>query len=257
MANRILLLCAAATVGLRQGRFPAGGALETSDAFGAFDTPDTPDTLDRHGRAAIAAARTRLAALPWTQGTAFSSPAAAALQTAVALGHVPRVDAALRDTDYGQWGGRSLKDIARTDPEHLQAWLTDDAVAPPAGESFVQVLARVDAWLEAMLAAAANATARDAAPASADVPATAFAQASVIAVTHPTVMRAAALRGGGMSPGPATRMDIAPLSVMALERRCDAWACARPQAHPPCNRVNMNEATRFAASFPSNTGCSS
>ncbi|MCY0389468.1 histidine phosphatase family protein [Robbsia sp. Bb-Pol-6] len=201
MANRILLLCACATSGLRQGRFPAHGAY---------------DDLDARGRAAAHAAGPHLAHLAHpAHGAVFSSPAAAALQTAAALGLTPRVVAALRDTDYGQWRGRALKDVAREAPEHLRAWLTDVAVAPPAGESFMQVVARVDAWLDAQLAHALAET--PAAPGHVED----LADASVLVVTHPAVIRASALRGTGMTPDAAARLDVAPLSVMALERRHD------------------------------------
>jgi len=228
MANRILLLCAAATPGLRQGRFPGGGAPGAPDAPNA---PDALDMLDEQGRAAIAAAQNLLADPRDAHCTVFSSPAAAALQTAAALDFVPHVDAALRDADYGQWSGCPLKDIAHADPERLHAWLTDEAVAPPMGESFTQVLARVDAWLEAMLTAAAKAPTHETAKALANVSAADFAQRSVVAVTHPVVMRAAALRCDGVSLGVAARMDIAPLSIMTLERRHDAWT-ALPRTSP-------------------------
>ncbi|MGI4857356.1 MAG: histidine phosphatase family protein [Janthinobacterium lividum] len=230
MANRILLLCAGATPGLRQGRFPASGANDAPDALGTPDVADALDALDaldEHAHAAATAARTRLADLQWTHGAAFSSPAAAARQTAAALGLAPRVDAALRDVDYGEWRARSLKDIAREDPERLRAWLTDVTAAPPAGESFVQVVARVDAWLDALLAAPVNGPAS----LSRHTAAAACAQASVLVVTHPAVIRAAALRGVGMSLGTAVRLDIAPLSIMTLERRQDAWMPVPAEAH--------------------------
>jgi broad specificity phosphatase PhoE len=130
----------------------------------------------------------------------FSSPAACARDTARAFGIEPRVASELADLDYGQWRGRRLADIADETPHELAAWTRDPNAAPHGGESFVQLLARVGRWLDAL-----------------------DPTASVVAVTHASVIRAAlihALRAPALS---FSRIEIAPLSVVELRRSTRGW----------------------------------
>ena len=59
-----------------------------------------------------------------------------------------RVDARLREMDFGAWEGRAWASLPRAD---LDAWAADlDGFAPPGGESFVLLRTRVRDALDAL-----------------------------------------------------------------------------------------------------------
>jgi probable phosphoglycerate mutase len=53
------------------------------------------------------------------------------------------VDDRLRETDFGDWEGRSFAEVREEWPEEMEAWLSDEKVAPPGGESFAETEVRV------------------------------------------------------------------------------------------------------------------
>ncbi|AEH10182.1 MULTISPECIES: histidine phosphatase family protein [Protofrankia] len=118
-------------------------------------------------------------------------------QTAQALGLSAMPDPALRDLDVGAWVGRSLDEIS---PADLRLWTEDPAAAPHGGESVVDLLDRVAAWL------AARATDPE----------------NVIAVTHPAVVRAALVTALRSPPEVFWRIDVPPLSATLLHGRLPA-----------------------------------
>ncbi|MFD0787626.1 histidine phosphatase family protein, partial [Micromonospora azadirachtae] len=62
---------------------------------------------------------------------------------AEALGGVPvRREDDLVECDFGAWEGRTFAEVREGWPGELDAWLASPAVAPPDGESFVQVAER-------------------------------------------------------------------------------------------------------------------
>jgi ribonuclease H / adenosylcobalamin/alpha-ribazole phosphatase len=63
------------------------------------------------------------------------------------------VDDGLAETDFGAWEGLSFAEVGAQWPAELAAWLADADVAPPGGESFAAVAARVDAALDRLLTA--------------------------------------------------------------------------------------------------------
>ncbi len=63
------------------------------------------------------------------------------------------VDGGLAETDFGAWEGLSFAEARAQWPAELAAWLADADVAPPGGESFAVVAARVNAALDRLLAA--------------------------------------------------------------------------------------------------------
>jgi broad specificity phosphatase PhoE len=101
--------------------------------------------LDEAGRvqaAALAKAR------PMSTVTAIvSSPVLRARQTADAiadeLGLEVRVEDGLAETDFGRWEGMTFAEVEQRRSEELTRWLASTAVAPPGGESFDAVAARV------------------------------------------------------------------------------------------------------------------
>lgn len=113
-------------------------------------------------------------------------------QTAAWFGPVSHIDEALRDCDWGRWQGQSIKDLQRTEPEALQAWLEDPHVVPHGGESVAQLRERVAAWLVSLQATPGH----------------------VVAVTHPFVIRAALMQ---VMQGEAFHsLDVEPLAAVDL-----------------------------------------
>ncbi|ADG97481.1 Phosphoglycerate mutase [Segniliparus rotundus DSM 44985] len=67
-------------------------------------------------------------------------------QTAQALaeasGLSSRVDARLRETDLGEWEGRTPEEVEQAHPGAVRQWRSDPSYAPPGGETRLQVGAR-------------------------------------------------------------------------------------------------------------------
>ena len=152
---------------------------------GAFPTRE--EGLDA-GSLRKAGAR-RLEASVW-----LTSPALAAQQTAAALGVSATVDEALRDIDHGSWAGLTFEDVQAADPAGLAVWLANPARGAPGGEGLAEVRARVAGWLRPQ----------------------AQSNSSVVAVTHPMVIRAAIAETLDMPSAATLRIDIAPLSAVVL-----------------------------------------
>jgi broad specificity phosphatase PhoE len=171
MATHLTLICHAATAAMRAGAFAKDG-----------------DPVEDFGRAQAAAMDPLRAALAWT------SPALAARQTAAALGLDAVAAPGLRAGDHGRWAGRRLEDLQVEDPQALAAWLTDPSAAPPGGETIVELIARVGAWLDDQIGH----------------------DARLVAVTHPEVIRAAVAYSIDAPPRSCLRIDVAPLSRAIL-----------------------------------------
>jgi broad specificity phosphatase PhoE len=131
----------------------------------------------------------------------LTSPTLRARQTAEALHCVATVDPALRDCDYGRWTGRALEAVLADEPQSLATWMADPAAAPHGGESVVQVIARIGAWLDVQAAM----------------------PGAVIAITHAAVIRAAIIYAIGAAPGAFGHIDIAPLSMTQLSVHNGRW----------------------------------
>jgi broad specificity phosphatase PhoE len=168
------------------------------------------DDLDSGGRrAALVLVDPSDGPAPLGRAVAVSSPARAALQTATAAGREAAVDAALADTAFGRWTGRSLGDVIDAEPDAVQSWLTDPGAAPHGGESFTDVVTRVGAWLDTQ---AGDDDRR------------------LVAFTHPVVVRAALVHALGLPPVTFRQLDVAPLSVTRLRYRSGRWTLHLPPA---------------------------
>jgi broad specificity phosphatase PhoE len=167
--TRLTLICHARTVAQKLARFPTNEPVEdlplASDAFGT-----------RFG------SEVRL----------VCGPELRTRQTAAWFGTNAEVDEALRDCDWGHWHGKAIKDLQREEGEALNAWLGDPQVAPPGGESVVQLGARMGAWLQTLQAVPGH----------------------VLAVTHPFVIRAALMHV--MQGAAFNAIDVEPLSLIEL-----------------------------------------
>nr|WP_301303418.1 histidine phosphatase family protein [Pseudomonas fluorescens] len=113
-------------------------------------------------------------------------------QTAAWFGADARVDEALRDCDWGNWHGRSIKDLQTTQAQALQAWLRDPHAAPPGGESVTDLATRVAAWLQSLQTTPGH----------------------VVAITHPYIVRAVLMQV--MQGAAFNAIDVEPLSVIEL-----------------------------------------
>ena len=155
------------------------------------------DPLDAQGRKALEAFAGSLPPFDKT----WTSPDVSAVQTAEILGLRPETDPMLRDCDFGRWSGRSLVDVQTTEPDALATWLRDPTSAPHGGESFAGVVKRVQAWMDGLPSASG----------------------STLAITHPTVIRAAIVSALGAGPRALRHIDIAPLSRAKLSSDGRRW----------------------------------
>jgi len=114
---------------------------------------DAPLTDVGVQQAAAAAKRLASASL----GVIVTSPLLRTVQTAqevaAVTGAAVVTDDGFRETDFGAWEGLTFAEVRERWPAELAAWLADPAVAPPGGESFTEVSARVTAALHRVLAA--------------------------------------------------------------------------------------------------------
>ena len=119
---------------------------------------DAPLTDTGVQQAAAAAKRLAQAGI----GAIVSSPLERTVRTAEevsAVTGVPAVtDDGFRETDFGAWEGMTFAEVRERWPSEMTAWLADPSVAPPDGESFVQVSERVTAALHRVLAERASET---------------------------------------------------------------------------------------------------
>lgn len=101
----------------------------------------------------------------WAAGRGFanlrphvivSSDLRRAYETATAVGAATgtavRLDARLRETDLGEWQGRTHYEVDAVYPGARERWRADASWAPPGGESRVRVAARAVAVIEQVVA---------------------------------------------------------------------------------------------------------
>ncbi|OBH87307.1 histidine phosphatase [Mycobacterium scrofulaceum] len=125
----------------------------------------------------------------------LAAPERRAGETAELLGLDASVEPRLADIDYGTWRGQAREAI---DPQDLEVWLTDPGRAPHGGESIVDLIERVAAWVKSV-------------------------SQPTVAVTHPAVIRAAVLLALAAPPKSFWRIDIAPVSHTVMHLRDGRW----------------------------------
>ncbi|MFJ9815898.1 histidine phosphatase family protein [Streptomyces sp. NPDC101151] len=140
------------------------------------------------------------AALP-PYGPAVRAPSIRCSQTADALGLATVSEPALRDLDVGTWCGRTVGDVAATDPHGFTAWLTDPDAAPHEGESVRRLCRRTAHWLRSL------------------GPETGHA----VAVTETAVVRAVLIHALGLPARAFWHLPVPPLSAVCLTWRGDCW----------------------------------
>ncbi|MDN0197373.1 histidine phosphatase family protein [Streptomyces sp. S.PNR 29] len=179
MTIRLTLLTPALGPAARRGRIDGGGS------------------LDENG---LRQARAMAAHLP-PADLCLSAPSRRCTQTADALGVQATTEMALRELDLGSWQGRSLDELAATEPEALAAWTTDPAAAPHSGESVIDLCRRVAEWLDGL----PDDTGR------------------LLAVTDPSVARAAVLHALTAPALAFWRVDVPPLTCVQFTGRAGRW----------------------------------
>ena len=183
MTTRLNLLCSASTASV------------SSVAFAVADEP-----LESRGRESLSRLSGRLPSCDMV----LRSPALCAAQTAEGLGLDAKIEASLRDCDFGRWAGRSLIEIQAQTPQAVTDWLQNPYAAPHGGESFADVMTRVGGWLDGLLAG----------------------NGSVLAITHATVIRAAIAHALGAGPETFRHIDVAPLTRAKLSGADGRWTLA-------------------------------
>ncbi len=138
------------TLLLRHGQTPMSAQKRYA---GRSDVPLTDAGVQQ---AAASAKRLASAGL----GVIVTSPLLRTVQTAqevaAVTGAAVVTDDGFRETDFGAWEGLTFTEVRERWPAEVTAWLADPEVAPPGGESFTGVSARVTAALHRVLAARAS-----------------------------------------------------------------------------------------------------
>lgn len=159
--------------------------------------------------AAVRRAEGAAGALP-RHDVIFTAPSRRCRGTAEALALDAAPEPELRDLDVGRWRGRSLEEVGQETPEDVAAWLADPAAAPHGGESLLDLVDRIGAWLETR---------------SGD-------DGRTLAVAEPAAVRAALVHALGIPARTFWRLDVTPLSATELTGRSGRWnlRCGRPLA---------------------------
>jgi broad specificity phosphatase PhoE len=165
-----------------------------TDAMAAGRFPADEPLNDTGRRQAEAAARTTVTA----DTRQFVGPERRARQSAQLLGLQAITEPRLADLDCGGWRGQALDAV---DPGEFRQWLTEPDSAPHGGESIVGLIDRVRGWLESLT----DNTLR------------------TVAVTHPAVIRSAVVVALNATPASFWRLDVKPVSPVALHFRGSAW----------------------------------
>lgn len=117
--------------------------------LGASDVPLTERGEQQAGQLAQAIATFPLRAV-------YTSPLARARATATAIGEATSIASSivedLREQNYGAWEGLTHEEAQARDAAALAAWEADASVAPPSGESLIQMQSRVLAVADALAA---------------------------------------------------------------------------------------------------------
>lgn len=135
----------------------------------------------------------------------YCSPSVRCRETGELLGLTPLAQPALRDCDMGRWRGYTLQEVTRHEPRAVDAWLTEPRAAPHGGESLLEFIRRVGGWLDTRPVSGAE---------------------WAVAVTEPSVLRAALCYALRTSPHAYWHVDAHPLSAVSLYGRPGDWSLA-------------------------------
>jgi broad specificity phosphatase PhoE len=174
--RRLALLSAAPTAAQRRGAFATDEGAETS----ALEGLDAPTVLAGDG--------------------CQRGPERRCLETAEALALDSAPQSILRAWDLGSWAGRTIAELGDQEPEALGTWRADPHAAPHGGETLLQLLDRVGAWLD-------------------EPP----ERERAVVVADASVVRASVIRALGADWHAYWRLDLPPLTVSVLTRGSGVW----------------------------------
>ncbi|MET8785081.1 MULTISPECIES: histidine phosphatase family protein [unclassified Streptomyces] len=132
----------------------------------------------------------------------YCSPTPRSRATGDALGYAPLVQPALRDCSMGRWSGLTLGEAMAREPAAVDAWLADPRSAPHGGEPLMSFISRVGGWLETRPVEDGS---------------------RIVAVTEPSVVRAALVYALRAQPSAYWNIDVRPLSTVTLAGRNGRW----------------------------------
>ncbi len=144
-----------------------------------------------------------------------------------ALGATPRVDASLRERNFGTWEGLTREDLQREDPQRLARWRAgEDVIAEVGGESDVVLRERAGAMFQRLLGLA-------------DDPEDASDADTVVAVTHGgtiwygvhELLRLTGYRLGGVDNASMTELIIGGSGPSGLDLTAPRLARFNETAH--------------------------
>jgi alpha-ribazole phosphatase len=136
---------------------------------------------------------------------------AGALETAGLRLPPPQIEADLAEQDFGLWQGRTWPELeAAKDPALAEFWRDPAQTAPPGGESFAALAARV---ADAVARLSAEHAGRD-----------------ILAVAHAGTIRAALAQALDLAPAAALRVVVQPLSLTRIDATADGWRVERVNA---------------------------
>jgi broad specificity phosphatase PhoE len=182
MTARLVLVCQASTEATKLVRF---GADEGLDAAGVVAAGAQAGTFGRVARV-------------------WCAPSEAARQTTGLLGFASfEVVPGLRDLDVGRWRGRSLADVQEDSPEAVGRWLADPASTPHGGESLLDLVHRVQLWLDRVCSTPG--------------------EGRMVAVASASVVRAALVAALWGNPEAFWRVDVGPLARTELRGNGGRW----------------------------------
>ncbi|TJZ58889.1 histidine phosphatase family protein [Streptomyces piniterrae] len=181
MTSRVMLISPAAGLAQREVRFDDDGPL---------------------GEAGLRRARAAAGTLP-AADRIMVSPSVRCRRTAEGLGLTGETvpTSAPAGCVMGRWRGRTLAEVADTEPEAVSAWLSDPGFTGHGGESLRQLCERVGAWLTGLAAESGR----------------------VLAVVEPDVVRAATVCALQVPAEAFWRLDVAPLTAVELSGRSGRW----------------------------------
>ncbi|MEU1464437.1 histidine phosphatase family protein [Streptomyces sp. NPDC005727] len=154
------------------------------------------------------------------------APSIRCSQAADAFGLAAASEPALRDLDVGRWCGRTVGDIAASDPDGFTAWLTDPDAAPHEGESVRQLCSRIATWLSGVASDTGHA----------------------LAITEAAVVRAALIHALAVPARNFWHVHVPPLSAVSLRWRDGCWDVQL--GHAPVPEVRPWPVPRSAIPVP-------
>ncbi|WP_116950412.1 bifunctional RNase H/acid phosphatase [Jiangella endophytica] len=129
------------------------------------------------------------------------------------LGLTTTVDEAWRECDFGDWDGLTLAEIGERYPDALAGWFGTTALRPPGGESLDDVVPRVSAARDALLAT--------------------YPGQPVVVVTHSIPMRTLTRLALGAPAESLFRLLPSPGSVTELQYYADGSTALPSFGHRP------------------------